>query len=189
MKNSPLPSRVVAAFVCALAALFGSTQSFVSRAQENFQTPPRVEAARSAPALVAFNDPEATYQGARIVHNVTVNDEKGMRVHANFRVRDGLGVPCMLIAYFYFDDQSGKPLRTDDPKYRTKSGTVYAHANFTPAYDPAVYNDLQLFMPYSALNMESGEEYDLKFYLALYDKEGQRFFGKSGWYKFHLKMP
>ena len=24
---------------------------------------------------------------------------------------------------------------------------------------------------------------------ALYDKEGGRFFGKSGWYKFHLTMP
>jgi len=37
--------------------------------------------------------------------------------------------------------------------------------------------------------MESGNEYDLKFYLSLYDNEGQRFFGKSGWYKFHLTMP
>jgi hypothetical protein len=48
---------------------------------------------------------------------------------------------------------------------------------------------LQLFMPYEALNMESGETYQLKFYLALYDKEGGRFFGKSGWYKFNLTMP
>ena len=64
-----------------------------------------------------------------------------------------------------------------------------ATTNFTPAYDPAVYNDLQLFMPYEALNMETGEKYTLKFYLALYDKEGGRFFGKSGWYKFNLTMP
>ena len=61
--------------------------------------------------------------------------------------------------------------------------------NFTPAYDPAVYKDLQLFMPYDALNMESGETYDLKFYLALYQKDGSLFFGKSGWYKFQLTMP
>src|SRR2546430_14572206 len=47
------------------------------------------------------DDPEATYEGARIVHNVTVDGVKGMRVHASFRVRDGLDVPCMLIAYFY----------------------------------------------------------------------------------------
>jgi hypothetical protein len=47
------------------------------------------------------DDPVATYEGARIVHNVTVNGETGMRVHANFRVRYGLDVPCMMIAYFY----------------------------------------------------------------------------------------
>jgi hypothetical protein len=37
--------------------------------------------------------------------------------------------------------------------------------------------------------MDSGKEYDLKLYLALYDQEGGRFFGKSGWYKFKLTKP
>jgi hypothetical protein len=139
--------------------------------------------------IAPVDDPVATYEGARIVHNVTVDGEKGMRVHANFRVRYGLNVPCMMIAYFYYDDADNTPLKTDEPKYRAKNGVVSATVNFTPAYDPAVYNDLQLFMPYDALNMESGEKYQLKFYLALYDKEGGRFFGKSGWYKFNLTMP
>ena len=135
------------------------------------------------------DDPEAIYEGARIVHNVTVNGVKGMRVHAKFRVRYGKGVPCMIIAYFYYDDADNTPLKTDDPNYRDRKGGVSCHVNFTPAYDPAVYEDLQLFMPYDGLNMESGETYDLKFYLALYDKEGGTFFGKSGWYKFKLTMP
>ncbi len=139
--------------------------------------------------IVAPDDPEAIFEGARVVHNVTINGVKGMRVHAKFRVKYGLDVACMMIAYFYFDDANNTKLKTDDPNYRSKDGTVSAHTNFTPAYDPAVYNDLQIFMPYEGLNMESGDEYDLKFYLALYDKEGGRFFGKSGWYKFHLTMP
>jgi hypothetical protein len=152
--------------------------------------------AKSAKAVTTFNnpigsfdDPEAIYEGARIVHNVTVDGEKGMRVHAKFHVRYGKGVPCMMIAYFYYDDADNTPLKAGDANYRDAKGNVSAHANFTPAYDPAVYDDLQIFVPYDALNMESGDEYDLKFYLALYDKEGGRFFGKSGWYKFHLKMP
>jgi hypothetical protein len=136
-----------------------------------------------------MDDPEAIYEGARIVHNVTVDGVKGMRVHAKFRVRYGKGVPSMMIAYFFYDDEDNTPLKTDDPNFRDKKGGVSCHVNFTPAYDPAVYEDLQLFMPYEALNMESGENYDLKFYLALYDKEGGRFFGKSGWYKFKLTMP
>jgi hypothetical protein len=135
------------------------------------------------------DDPVATYEGARIVHNVTVDGEKGMRVHANFKVRYGLNVPCMMIAYFYYDDADNTPLKSGNEHYRDKKGNVAATTNFTPAYDPAVYNDLQLFVPYECLNMESGEKYELKFYLALYDKEGGRFFGKSGWYKFVLTMP
>ena len=136
-----------------------------------------------------MDDPEAIYEGARIVHNVTVDGVKGMRVHATFRVRYGLGVPSMMIAYFYYDDADSTPLNTTDADYRDQKGHVSCHVNFTPAYDPAIYKDLQLFMPYEALNMESGETYHLKFYLALYDKEGGRFFGKSGWYKFKLTMP
>ena len=134
-------------------------------------------------------DPEAIYEGARVVHNVTVNGKKGMQVHAKFRVRSGLNIPCMLIAYFYFDDAQNTPLKTDDAEYRDTKGNVATQVNFTPGYDPAVYEDLQLFMPYGALNVESGKEYQLKFYLALYDKSGARFFGKSGWYKFNLTMP
>src|SRR5438034_5810309 len=49
----------------------------------------------SARPLTAMllDDPEAIYEGARIVHNVTVDGVKGMRVHANFRVRYGKGIP------------------------------------------------------------------------------------------------
>jgi hypothetical protein len=144
--------------------------------------------ARPLTAMVV-DDPEAIYEGARIVHNVTVDGVKGMRVHAKFHVRYGKGIPSMMIAYFYYDDAQNTPLKSGDEDYRDKKGNVSCHVNFTPAYDPAVYEDLQLFMPYEALNMESGETYDLKFYLALYDKEGGRFFGKSGWYKFKLTMP
>ncbi len=144
--------------------------------------------ARPVTAML-MDDPEAIYEGARIVHNVTVDGVKGMRVHAKFHVRYGKGVPSMMIAYFFYDDADNTPLKTDDANFRDAKGGVSCHVNFTPAYDPAVYEDLTLFMPYEALNMESGETYDLKFYLALYDKEGGRFFGKSGWYKFKLTMP
>jgi hypothetical protein len=143
----------------------------------------------AAPTLAAPDDPEAIYHAARIVHNVTVNGKKGMRVHANFTVKYGLDNPCKLIAYFYYDDTDNQALEAGDPKYRTAEGKVSASTNFTPQYDPALYKDLQLFIPYDALNLESGDVYDLKFYLALYDQSGGRFFGKSGWYKFKVTMP
>ncbi|MGZ8845621.1 MAG: hypothetical protein ACXW3C_04075 [Pyrinomonadaceae bacterium] len=172
-----------------LCAVFISPTFVVKHTQA--ATPPDLNdaATRFTNISIVPEDPEATYQGARIVHNVTVAGVKGMRVHANFTVKYGYDVSCRLIAYFYYDDSDNTPLKSSNAKYRTKEGNVSASVNFKPAYDPAVYKDYQLFVPYDALNMESSNEYDLKFYLALYDNEGQRFFGKSGWYKFHLTVP
>lgn len=136
---------------------------------------------------IALTDPEASFQGARVVYNVTVDGQKGMRIHAQFKVRYGQNVPCQMIAYFF--DEDGTALDSSDDHYTTKQGKVSASSRFTPRYDPAVYNDLQIFIPYDALNLESGDKYNLKFYLALYDQDGQRFFGKSGWYKFYVTMP
>ncbi len=192
MSKNKFRFRVLAltAFACITAAFVGSTLTSANPSRQ----PARESASQAALsdagyAIALPDDPEATYQGARIVHNVTVNGQKGMRIHANFTVKDGLDVPCRLIAYFYYDDADSTPLKSGNAKYRDAKGNVSASIGFKPAYDPAVYKDYQLFVPYGALNMESGEEYDLKFYLALYDNEGERFFGKSGWYKFHLTMP
>lgn len=184
---------LVTAALILVAVGFSGYKTSASYVSGHLSTPAPLDGAqpigdRPITALV-MDDPEAIYEGARIVHNVTVDDVKGMRVHAKFRVRYGKGVPSMMIAYFYYDDADNTPLKTDDPNFRDKKGGVSCHVNFTPAYDPAVYEDLTLFMPYEALNMDSGEKYALKFYLALYDKEGGRFFGKSGWYKFNLTMP
>jgi hypothetical protein len=170
-------------FICTLALPSASASS----AERNLLQKPWSDEITPYGKALAPDDPEATFQGARIVHNVTVNGVKGMRVHAKFTVKYGYDVRCRMIAYFYYDD--GTALESADKNYSTSEGKVSARVYFTPKYDPAVYNDLQLFVPYEALNMEEGEEYDLKFYLALYDNEGERFFGKSGWYKFKLTMP
>jgi hypothetical protein len=194
MKNRYVALRIAAAaaLICTVVGLSGYPTS--AKTPGNISTPElqlkgvQPISARPITAML-MDDPEAVYEGARIVHNVTVDGVKGMRVHAKFRVLYGKGIPSMMIAYFYYDDADNTPLKSDSPNYRDKKGNVAATVNFTPAYDPALYEDLQLFMPYDALNMESGETYQLKFYLALYDKEGGRFFGKSGWYKFNLTMP
>jgi hypothetical protein len=179
---------VSSAIALALIALLIAAPNSAVHAQKMVaaNSTPRIEITPLNHAT-APDDPEAEYQGARVVHNVTVNGQKGMRVHAKFLVRYGLDVSCRLIAYFFNDD--GSPILANDPKYRDAEGGVSAHTDFKPQYDPAQYNDLQIFIPYSALNLEESGEYDLKFYLALYDQEGKRFFGKSGWYNFKMTMP
>ena len=122
MNNQLLPLRVLAtsAFKFVLIALLASV-AISTYAQGSLQQ--RTSFSEITPNhAMAPTDPEAVYEGARVVHNVTVNGEKGMRIHATFRVKYGLNTPCMLIAYYFYDDS--KPLKTDEPAYRTKSGTV-----------------------------------------------------------------
>jgi hypothetical protein len=190
-QHSPISVLVRSAFGLILLGLLASGSAAYAQGNSAIQAP-RLELTKFNFANPLFNftapfdDPEAEYQGGRVVHNVTVGGQKGMRVHAKFRVMYGLGVPCRMIAYFY---QGETPIEANDPKYTNAEGGVSAHTDFTPAYDPAVYNDLQIFVPYSALNLEESGEYDLRFYLSLYDKSGKRFFGKSGWYNFTMTMP
>src|SRR5436853_351931 len=94
----------------AVIVLLGATPTPAQRAsKDNQNLAPRIEISKLSPGPSVFDDPVATYQGARIVHNVTVNGQKGMRVHAKFQVKYGLDVDCSLIAYFYFDDDDSKP--------------------------------------------------------------------------------
>src|SRR5437868_6566606 len=75
--------------------------------------------------IVLPSDPEAVFEDARIVHNVTVNGEKGMRVHAKFQVKYGKGTPCMMIAYFYYDDRNNTALKaSSDAEYRAYRTTT-----------------------------------------------------------------
>src|SRR2546425_5056919 len=65
-------------FTCALVALVGSTLTSAGRARQSLPAiQPRVDLARNNLTIVP-DDPEAIYEGARIVHNVTVDGEKGM---------------------------------------------------------------------------------------------------------------
>jgi hypothetical protein len=71
----------------------------------------KIDAAELINTIVMPEDPEAVFESARIVHNVTVDGEKGMRVHAKFQVKYGKGVPCLMIAYFYYDDSDNTRLK------------------------------------------------------------------------------
>jgi hypothetical protein len=113
-----------------------------------------------------------------------------MRIHATFSVKHGLGDPCKLIAYFYYDDNPESALKAGDEHYRDTTGHMTASTKFTPSYESARFGDVQIFVPYAALHKSTVPyrgtgEYHLKFFLRLYDESGKTFFGKSGWYKFN----
>jgi hypothetical protein len=147
------------------------------------------------PASLAFsqrNQPNpisGTFVSSRVVHRVKYNDKWWMVVYVNFKVKNGLSNPFKTYAYFY-NDSDGKALKAaNGSKYRTASGTVYAGTDFTPAYVDANYNEFKIYIPYEELNLDStpGNQFDLKYFLTIYDVAGKAEIAKSGWYKFSLK--
>src|SRR5882672_5707170 len=128
-RHATLRVLAMAALIFAVAGLSGYPSSAKTAGNVPTLVPQLALAqpinARPLTAML-MDDPEAIYEGARIVHNVTVDGVKGMRVHAKFHVRYGKGVPSMMIAYFFYDDADNTPLKTGDEDYQDKKGNVSA---------------------------------------------------------------
>lgn len=124
--------------------------------------------------------PKGKFHRIWVDHNISKNDRKGMKIHAEFEVDNVKDVPCRIAAYFYYS--SGGELKDYNDSYSTTGGQVSVGETFTPSYEGTIYDDFELFMPYSELHMADGQ-YDLKFDIHIYVKGGD-FFAKSNWVYF-----
>jgi hypothetical protein len=101
----------------------------------------------------------ATFEKIWVDYNVTENGRTGMRVHVKFKVLNMKNIDSYLA--IYFEKKNGDKLYTNNTTYRAKNGQVAIFKSLLPAYDETLYNDLQLFMPYSEFNLGKGK-FDLK---------------------------
>ena len=92
-------------------------------------------------------------------YDITQGGVKGMRIHAKYTVTGMKGVPGYLAVYF--QKKNGDKLYTSNRAYRSKEGQVAVYFEMTPAYDRTVYDDAQLFIPYSEFSLTKGT-YDLQ---------------------------
>lgn len=93
--------------------------------------------------------------------------QKGMRIHVKFTVNNMLNKTGNIAAYFNF--QNGTKLMDYNFQYRASDGQVTVQGTFTPNYTNCVYNDYQLFIPYTELHCGSGTSY-LKFNVEICEK-------------------
>jgi len=115
--------------------------------------------------------PHGTFDKLWIDYNVSENDVKGMKIHVKFTAYEMLNMDAYLAIYFEFDDEIGGYLRDKNSKYNSTAGEVAVYKSIKPLYNPAVYNDLEVFMPYSELDLDPGE-YDLSMDVKLIYKTG-----------------
>src|SRR5216684_3752898 len=98
-------------------------------------------------------------------------------------------MPCVCLAprmsIFIMTMLNDTALQTTDPYYKTQDGKMFYSTNFTPGYETATFEDLQLFIRYSAFWLQRGT-HNLKFHVVLYNNQTKTFFSTSEWQRFQL---
>ena len=115
--------------------------------------------------------PSATFGKLWIDYDVFDNGVKGMKIHVKFTAYEMKDTDGFLAIYFQTDDENATWLMDKNNKYNSSDGYVAVYRSIKPQYDPAIYNDLDVFMPYSELDLEPGE-YDLALDVKLIYKTG-----------------
>jgi hypothetical protein len=98
--------------------------------------------------------PSASFKDIWIDYDVKEGTQNGMRIHVKFTTYAMKNIPGFLAIYFMKED--GTYLKDKNGKFVSSSNDVAVYRELTPAYDPADFNDLTVFMPYAELDLTNG---------------------------------
>lgn len=132
-------------------------------------------------------EPRATFDKMWVDYDVTEDGVKGMRLHIKFITCDMLNMDAYIAVYFEFNDEIGGLLKDKNGKFNSTVGDVALYKSTKPAYNPANYDDLQLFMPYNELELDPGT-YDLTMDVKIIYKAGG-VLSKLTFYDFEYTKP
>lgn len=118
---------------------------------------------------VPSGNPRATFKEVWVDYDVVESGVKGMRIHVKFTAYGMRNLNSYLA--IYFQDSDGDYLKDKNGKFASASDDVAVYREMTPAYDPAEYNDLTVFMPYAELDLPAGS-YNLTMDIKLIYKQG-----------------
>ncbi len=121
------------------------------------------------PVKTTVAKPSAAFDRIWIDFDITEGGKRGMRIHAKFTVYNMLNMPSYLAIYFTKSD--GTRLLTNNVDFRSKEGQLAIYKELDIGYDPGVFADLKMFIPYSELSLPPGK-YDLEMSVDVIYKEG-----------------
>jgi hypothetical protein len=120
---------------------------------------------------IRLAEPSATFDSIWVDYDVTENEQLGMWIHLSFSTYGMKDMDAYVAIYFEYNDDMAGFLKDKNKKFQSTDGDVAVYKAIKPAYDPADYKDLQLFMPYSELDLEPGI-YDLTMDTKIIRKQG-----------------
>jgi len=150
-------------------------QHTVSFKKEGFRTEVRtIDIKEEQPAMVKVTleevivaEPTGKINDVTIEHNVMKDGVKGMKILVDFEVQNMKGSDVFCSIYFYHKD--GSKLLDSNKSYWSADGQVSVGENIKPGYDNTTYNDFELFIPNSEIEVGSGK-HELKFFCELFQK-------------------
>jgi len=101
-----------------------------------------------------------------VEHSVVRSGQKGMLFHVRFQIVNAKGHNCAAMASFTYPNGTSVPAKND--YFTTTKKQLACWIRFTPGFDAARYDDLQLFMPYDQITTERGT-HDYNFCLRIWD--------------------
>lgn len=117
----------------------------------------------------ASGDRKVIIERLETAFDTYVGDVRGMTIKVFFTADNLKDVQCSANAYFYWKD--GTKILSLDGTYQDPSNNVGVRQDFKPGYDAAVYDGLEIFMPYAELEMDFlAGTYDLKYHVLIFDE-------------------
>lgn len=135
----------------------------------------------------SYGQPRASFDSIWVDYDIEQDGMRGMRIHLGFSVQGMKEMDGYVAIYFEYNDEIAGYLKDKNSKYNSSEGDVAVYRAVKPAYDPAVYQDLELFMPYSELDLEPGV-YDLTMDAKIIYKAGG-VISRLTYYDFEYKKP
>ena len=89
-----------------------------------------------------------------VEHNVMVGGKKGMYIRPNFTVFNLNNIESQFV--ILFETRDGRSLRAVTSDYASTSGSLIVGDSLTPCCEVSNYKSLRYFLPYSEINLGTG---------------------------------
>lgn len=127
----------------------------------------------------------ATFENIWADYDVYENGVKGMRVHVKCDIKGAKDHSCQVCLYFYDEDKDS--LVDYDDSYDTTDGKVATHVTVTPRYENTSFSDIEIFMPYNQLHVNTyGAKKDFYYRVQIHDNETGKMLETSEYYNFYF---
>lgn len=117
------------------------------------------------------NEAKAVFEKMNVDYKATEGGLNGMMLHLKFTVYEMKDTDAYVAVYFMHNDYHRGALKDTNQQYGSAAGEVAVYKAIKPAFSPALFEDLQIFMPYNELDLFPGD-YELTMNVKLIKKQG-----------------